>query len=89
MTAGALYKVRAGGETQSSCVYGLEDEVSRQVLIDALVDLDLEYERERAILRRSSLGAVLMARLLTKLTDQYRIRRQPYMQQLAALEELT
>ena len=59
----------------------------RQGLIDALVDLDLEYEREREVLRRSSLVATLKTRLLTKLKDQYRIRRQPYMQQLAALQE--
>jgi hypothetical protein len=56
----------------------------RQGLIDARVDLDLEYEREREVLRRSSLSAALKTRLLTKLKDQYRVRRQPYMQQLAA-----
>jgi hypothetical protein len=66
-----------------------EDEVSRQVLIDVVVDLDLEYEREREVLSRSSLGATLKARSLTKLKDQYRIRRQPYIQQLRELEELT
>jgi hypothetical protein len=89
MTAGELYKVRAGGEAPSSCMDEPEDEVSRQALIDVLVDLDLEYERERAVLSRSSLGATLKAGLLTKLKDQYRIKRQPYLQQLAALEELT
>jgi hypothetical protein len=85
MTAGELYKVRAGDEAPSSCMGAPEDEVSRQVLIDVLVGLDLEYEREREVLRRSSLGATLKARLLTKLKDQYRIRRQPYIQQLTAL----
>jgi hypothetical protein len=85
MPAGELYKVRAGGEALLSCVYGLENEVSRQVLIDVLVDMDLEYERERAALSRSPLGVTLKARLLTKLKDQYRIKRQPYMKQLAAL----
>ena len=63
---------------------GPRDELLRQGLIDALVDLDLEYEREREVLRRSSLGATLKTRLLTKLKDQYCVRRQPYMQQLAA-----
>jgi hypothetical protein len=89
MTAGELYKVRAGDEAPSSCMDAPEDEVSRQVLIDVLVDLDLEYEREREVLSRRSLGATLKARSLTKLKDQYRIRRQPYIQQLTALEELT
>jgi hypothetical protein len=85
MTAGELYSFHAGGEASSSYIDEPEDEVSRQVLIDVLVDLDLEYERERAVLSRSSLGATPKARLLTQLEDQYRIRRQPYLQQLAAL----
>ena len=85
MTAGELYNIRAGSEAPSSYMDGLKDEVSQHALIDVLVDLDLEYERERAVLSRSSLGATLKARLLTKLKDQYRIRRQPYLQQLAAL----
>jgi hypothetical protein len=89
MTAGELYKVRAGDKAPSSCMDAPEDEVSRQVLIDVLVDLDLEYEREREVLRRSSLGDMPKTRPLTRLKDQYRIRRQPYMQQLAALSELT
>jgi hypothetical protein len=44
-----------------------------------------QYEREREVLSRRSLGATLKARSLTKLKDQYRIRRQPYIQQLTAL----
>ncbi len=88
MTAGELYNVGPGEETPSSCMELPEDELPRQGLIDALVDLDLDYEREREILSRSSLGAALKARLLTKLRDQYRITRQPYLQQLAALSEL-
>ncbi|WP_153885426.1 hypothetical protein [Microvirga tunisiensis] len=47
--------------------------------------MDLEYEQEREVLSRRSLGATLKARSLTKLKDQYRIRRQPYIQQLTAL----
>ena len=89
MTAGELYKVRAREEAPSSYMDAPEDEVSRQVLIDVLVDLDLEYEQEREVLSRRSLGATLKARSLTKLKNQYRIRRQPYIQQLRELEELT
>jgi hypothetical protein len=83
-----MYKVSLGTEMPSSCVDVPEDEHPRLLLIDALVDLDLEYERERKVLGRSSLGATLKTRLLTKLKDQYRIRRQPYVQQLVALSEL-
>ena len=89
MTAGELYNIRSGGETAPSYMDGPGDEVSRQALIDVLVDLDLEYEQEREVLSRSSLGATLKARLLTKLKDQYRIKRQPYMEQLTALSERT
>ena len=89
MAAREPYKIHASGEVPSPCMDGPEYEVSRQALIDVLVDLDLEYERERAVLGRSSLGAALKAQLLTKLKDQYRIRRQPYLQQLTALSERT
>jgi chromosome condensin MukBEF MukE localization factor len=88
MIAGELSKVCPGDEALSPCTDESQNEFSRQGLIDALVNLDLEYERERAVLRRSSLGDMPKARLLTRLKDQYRIRRQPYMQQLAALSEL-
>jgi hypothetical protein len=87
MVAGELYKVCPSDELPSSCMDLPKDELPQQGLIDALVDLDLEYERE--VLRRSSLGDMPKARLLTRLKDQYRSRRQPYMQQLAALSEFT
>lgn len=89
MIAGELSKVCPGDEALSPCTGGSQNELSRQGLINTLVDLDLEYEREREVLRRSTLSAALKARLFTKLKEQYRIRRQPYMQQLAALSELT
>ena len=84
MTAAELDRIYSSDDALSSGMDGPRDELLRQGLIDALVDLDLEYEREREVLRRSSLGATLKTRLLTKLKDQYRVRRQPYMQQLAA-----
>jgi len=83
--AGELYTVYSSHEAPSSSM----DELSWQGLIGALVDLDLDYEREREVLSRSPLGATLKARLLTKVKDRYRIRRQPYMRQLAVLLELT
>jgi len=67
MIAGELYKVCPGDEAISSYTAGSKDEFSRQELIDALVDLDLEYEQEREMLHRSSLGDMPKARLLTRL----------------------
>jgi len=83
VTAAELDRICSSDDALSSGMDGPRDELLRQGLIDALVDLDLEYEREREVLRRSSLVATL-TRLLTKLKDQYCVRRQPYMQQLAA-----
>jgi hypothetical protein len=84
VTAAELDRICSSDDARSSGMDGPRDELLRQGLIDALVDLDLEYEREREVLRRSSLSAALKTRLLTKLKDQYRVRRQPYMQQIAA-----
>jgi hypothetical protein len=84
VTAAELDRICSSDDALSSGIGGPRDELLRQGLIDALVDLDLEYEREREVLRRSSLSAALKTRLLTKLKDQYCVRRQPYMQQLAA-----
>jgi hypothetical protein len=84
VTAAELDRICSSDDALSSGMDGPRDELLRQGLIDARVDLDLEYEREREVLRRSSLSAALKTRLLTKLKDQYRVRRQPYMQQLAA-----
>ena len=89
MTAGKLYKIRLSDQSASSRMDVATAPSPRQVMIDALVDLDLDYEREREVLSRSSLGTTLKARLLTKLRDQYRIRRQLYIQQLTACRELT
>ena len=56
MTAAELDRICSSDDALSSGMDGPRDELLRQGLIDALVDLDLEYEREREVLRRSSLG---------------------------------
>ena len=55
MTAAELDRICSSDDALSSGMDGPRDELLRQGLIDALVDLDLEYEREREVLRRSSL----------------------------------
>jgi hypothetical protein len=57
----------------------------RQALINALLDLDVEYETERETLSKASRFKGSKARLLTDLRKRHCDRRQPYMQQLMAL----
>ncbi len=62
-------------------------EPTLQALIDALVDLDLAFERECQELSRGTLDAASQYRMLTKLREQHRQRRSPYVQRLIARHE--
>ena len=62
-------------------------EPTLQALINALVDLDLAFERECQELSRGTLDAASQYRLLTKLREQHRQRRGPYVQRLIARHE--
>jgi hypothetical protein len=58
-----------------------------QALIDALVDIDLAFERRCQELNNSRLGATHQYHLLDKLREQHRQKRAPYVQQLMALRD--
>jgi hypothetical protein len=58
-----------------------------RVLIDTLVDIDLEHERQREDLSRSTLDPASKHRMLKKLGEQHRQRREPHVRQLIALQE--
>ncbi len=58
-----------------------------RALIDTLVDIDLEHERQREYLSKSSLDPASKHRMLKKLGEQHRQRREPYVQQLIARQE--
>jgi hypothetical protein len=58
-----------------------------QALIDALVDIDLAFERRCQELNNSRLGATLQYHRLEKLRVQHRERREPYVRQLIALQD--
>jgi hypothetical protein len=51
-----------------------------------LHQIDEEYEREREKLSRTLPDASVKARVLTMLKERHRERREPYIQQLAALQ---
>jgi len=53
-----------------------------RVLIDTLIDIDLEHERQRKHLSKSSLDPASKHRMLKTLGQQHRQRREPYVQQL-------
>ena len=58
-----------------------------QALLGTLADIDFEYERERDHIGARTLDMNLKIRLLEKLKQHHRQRREPYLQQLAILQE--
>ncbi|HEV2565873.1 MAG TPA: hypothetical protein VGU19_12400 [Microvirga sp.] len=58
-----------------------------QSLLATLADIDFDYEQERAQLSRTSPDTNIKIRALEKLKARYHERRQPYVQQLAILQE--
>jgi hypothetical protein len=58
-----------------------------QSLLGTLADIDFEYERECDHLNCRTMDMNLKIRLLEKLKQHHRQRREPYLQQLALLQE--
>jgi hypothetical protein len=58
-----------------------------QSLLGTLADIDFEYERERDNVNGRTLDTNLKIRLLEKLKQHHRERREPYLEQLAILHE--
>lgn len=64
-----------------------DPKASLPALLDALIDIDMAYEREREQLSLSCLDLLPKTRSLKRLREQHQQRRQPLVQQLAALQE--
>ena len=64
-----------------------DPKASLPALIDALIDIDVAYERERERLSLSCQDVLSKTRSLKRLREQHQQRRQPLVQQLAALQE--
>jgi len=80
---------RVDARTQQP-VAEMEPEPARltlQALIDALIAIDLAFERERDELNKSRLAPVSWHRMVRTLREQHRQRREPYVQQLFARQE--
>ena len=67
--------------------YSPDNEVLLQSMLTTLADLDFAYEQERERVSTSTKDANLRARVLQKLRDQHRERREPYMQHLTMFQE--
>jgi hypothetical protein len=75
------------GEPFPSRRNGADPKASLLALIDSLIDIDVAYEREYKAVSQSSLDALAKAQSLKRLREQHQQRRQPLVQQLAALHE--
>ena len=64
-----------------------DSKASLLALIDTLIDIDVAYERECKAVSQSSLDALAKSQSLKRLREQHQQRRQPLVQQLAALQE--
>ncbi len=58
-----------------------------QSLLSTLADIDYDYESQREKITKNSPDINLRIRILEKLKAQHRERREPYLQQLAILQE--
>ena len=75
------------GEPLPSCRGGADPKASLLALINTLIDIDVAYERESKAVSHSSLDALAKLQSLRQLREQHQQRRQPLVQQLAALHE--
>ena len=74
------------GELLPSRQDGSDPKALLLALIDALIDIDVAYERESKAVSHSSLGALAKLQSLKRLREQHQQRRRPLVQQLAALQ---
>ena len=82
-----FHEIRSGGESSRQAgMYSPNLQPLMQSLLATLADIDFEYEREREKLSSVSRDANLRIRVLEKLRAQHRERRDPYIQQLAAIQ---
>lgn len=87
MAGPQLCAAQARSEQPSARIEPSGPEGSLQALIDALIDIDVVYEREREAISRSSLDSLKKSQSLKRLREQHWQRRWPYVQTLVALQE--
>ena len=68
-------------------VYSPDVQPLLQSLLTTLADLDFDYEQERERVNNSTKDPTLKSRLLRKLAERHRARRDPYIRHLAILQD--
>ncbi|WP_230533286.1 hypothetical protein [Microvirga roseola] len=78
---------RSGRETPLPKMYSSDLQPLLQSLLSTLANIDFEYECEREKIGKSSPDINFKIRILERLKAQHRERREPYIRQLAVLQE--
>jgi hypothetical protein len=79
--------IHTSASTLLSRMYSPSLQPLLQSLLATLADIDVEYERERDRLSSRTMDGSLKTRVLAKLQQQHRERREPYIQHLTVLQE--
>jgi hypothetical protein len=82
-----LHNNKQNRENHSARMYSPTLQPLLQSLLSTLADIDFAYECEREKISKSSPDINLRIRVLEKLKAQHQVRRTPYLQQLATLQE--
>jgi hypothetical protein len=80
------YSARSAQQETQPRMYSPDLQPLLQSLLGTLADIDFEYERERDNVNGRAMDMNLKIRLLEKLKQHHRQRREPYLQQLAVLQ---
>jgi hypothetical protein len=78
---------RSAQQVPQARMYSPDLQPLLQSLLGTLADIDFEYERERDNVNGRAMDMNLKIRLLEKLKQHHRQRREPYLEQLAILQE--
>jgi hypothetical protein len=78
--------VRTGDDEARPRIYSPDGQPLLQSLLATLADLDFDYEQERERISSSTEDSNLRVRLLRKLADKHRERRDPYIRHLTVLQ---
>ena len=81
------YSARSAQQAAQPRMYSPDLQPLLQSLLGTLADIDFEYERECDQISSRTMDMNLKIRLLEKLKQHHRQRREPYLQQLAILQE--
>jgi hypothetical protein len=80
-------KFERSTDAEEPRVYSPDIQSLLQFLLSTLADIDFAYESDLDVVQNSTTDEVLKRKVLGKLQQQHRERREPYLRQLSVLEE--